>query len=534
MAAASSFYSPMALRYLPAPYTHRPSVSHLRANLLLPRYPFRRPVVVFSRRRNKTISAITSSNKNEQMVPRNESIKGDGVDENALDSPFSLQEEDLENDDPSLAEFESELDKDLAELEREFEDLAKLERLLDKALQALSDDEEEEEEDDDDDDDDEEKKQMMPYNEVTKEDDVDEDALQSPFTQKEEDLENDDPSLAKLELELEGDLAKLESEFEEDLAKLERELDKVLQALSDDEEEEEEEEEEDDDDNDGGEKLVMLPKNLQRLNHNEVTKEDDADPDALEALFSKLEEDLENGDPYLDDGDGEIDEKDLAKLERELVKALGDDKLLGAFDSLENDEVNKKVEDGDGDDDDDDGDNDDDDGKKLVKLKNWQLRRLAYALKNGRRKISIKNLAAELCLDRAVVLQLLRNPPASLLLMSAALPDKLISPISEPESKPLETVSSEIVADVPQPETDLVVPVHAMQSSWSARKRLKKVQVDTLQRVYARTKRPTNAMVSSIVHVTNLPRKRVVKWFEDKRTEDGVPDHRHPYQRTLY
>ena len=110
--------------------------------------------------------------------------------------------------------------------------------------------------------------------------------------------------------------------------------------------------------------------------------------------------------------------------------------------------------------------------------------------------MQIKNLAADVCLDRAVVLQLLRNPPASLLLMSAALPDKLISPISEPENKPLETVSSEIVADVAQPETDLVVPVHAMQSSWSARKRLKKVQVDTLERVYARTKRPTVSHVS--------------------------------------
>ena len=41
-----------------------------------------------------------------------------------------------------------------------------------------------------------------------------------------------------------------------------------------------------------------------------------------------------------------------------------------------------------------------------------------------------------------------------------------------------------------------------------------------------------NAMISSIVHVTNLPRKRVVKWFEDKRTEDGVPEHRLPFQRS--
>ena len=38
-------------------------------------------------------------------------------------------------------------------------------------------------------------------------------------------------------------------------------------------------------------------------------------------------------------------------------------------------------------------------------------------------------------------------------------------------------------------------------------------------------------MISNIVHVTKIPRKKVLKWFEDKRGEDGVPDHRLPYQR---
>lgn len=38
-------------------------------------------------------------------------------------------------------------------------------------------------------------------------------------------------------------------------------------------------------------------------------------------------------------------------------------------------------------------------------------------------------------------------------------------------------------------------------------------------------------MISNIVHVTKIPRKKVLKWFEDKRAEDGVPDHRQPYQR---
>lgn len=39
-------------------------------------------------------------------------------------------------------------------------------------------------------------------------------------------------------------------------------------------------------------------------------------------------------------------------------------------------------------------------------------------------------------------------------------------------------------------------------------------------------------MISNIVHVTNLPRKAVVKWFENKRAEDGVPEQRLPYQHS--
>ncbi|GMQ03157.1 hypothetical protein CsSME_00049066 [Camellia sinensis var. sinensis] len=268
--------------------------------------------------------------------------------------------------------------------------------------------------------------------------------------------------------------------------------------------------------------ITSSKKKKQRLPQNDAAEEDDLDADAIELLFSQLEEDLKNDDKSLDDDDGEILEEDLVMLERELAEALGDDELLGAFDSLEDDEVNK-AEDNDG----------EEEEEEPVKLKNWQIRRLAYALKNGRRKTSIKNLAADVCLDRAVVLQLLRDPPPSLLLMSAALPDKPISVISEPESKPLEEVSSETAADVAQPEAMVNLPVHVMQKSWSARKRLKKVQVETLERVFDRTKRPTNAMISSIVHVTNLPRKKVVKWFEDKRAEHGVPDHRLPYQRDL-
>ncbi|CAN4115645.1 unnamed protein product [Withania somnifera] len=254
---------------------------------------------------------------------------------------------------------------------------------------------------------------------------------------------------------------------------------------------------------------------------------DDIDEDAFEALFHLLEEDLKNDDLSLNDDD-DITEEDLAKLERELEEVLKDDELLGEIDSIANEKIeSSQAEDeevvGEG------SSEEDEDEEMLVKLKNWQLKKLAYALRKGRRKLNIKNLAADLCLDRAVVLELLRNPPPNLVLLSTTLPDEPVPTMLEPKSKPQETVPIEM-SDAAKPEAKAETPVHVMQSSWSAQKRLKKVQLETLEQVYRRSKRPTNAMISSIVHVTNLPRKRVLKWFEDRRSEDGVPDHRLPYQ----
>nr|GLL47004.1 protein OVEREXPRESSOR OF CATIONIC PEROXIDASE 3-like [Ipomoea trifida] len=206
------------------------------------------------------------------------------------------------------------------------------------------------------------------------------------------------------------------------------------------------------------------------------------------ALFRQLEEDLKNDNLSLDDDDDEITEEDLANLERELEEALKDDELSGELESIVDGEIK-----------------------------------------------NIKNLAADVCLDRAVVLELLRDPPPHLLLLSAALPDKPISTISEPPSIPLETVPLEEATDDVETKTTVEMPVHVRQRNWAAKKRIKKKQLETLELVYRRSQRPTNAMISSIVHVTNLPHKRVVKWFEDKRAEDGVPDNhipKLPYRRS--
>ncbi|KAF7830276.1 protein OVEREXPRESSOR OF CATIONIC PEROXIDASE 3 [Senna tora] len=273
----------------------------------------------------------------------------------------------------------------------------------------------------------------------------------------------------------------------------------------------------------------VSPPQLQNLSHNHV-KGGDEEEDAFELLFKQLEEDLKNDDMSLDDNDDEISEEDLAMLERELEEALGQDdpEMLNSIlndTEIDSDVNNKEEEEEEEDDDDKDG--------RSANLRNWQLRKLAKALKAGRRRTSIKSLAAELCLDRAVVLELLRNPPPNLLMMSLSLPDEPKARVIEPETQPTETVHEEIRSDHVEPESKAKVPVHVMQHRWSAQKRLKRVHVDTLERIYKRTKRPTNAMISSIVHVTNLPRRRVVKWFEDKRAEDDVPEDRIPYLRSV-
>ncbi|EOY31458.1 Overexpressor of cationic peroxidase 3, putative [Theobroma cacao] len=246
-----------------------------------------------------------------------------------------------------------------------------------------------------------------------------------------------------------------------------------------------------------------------------LVEEDDFDGDPFEALFSQLEEDLKNDNSDIEDDDDydEIKEEDVDRLASELADALGNFDLE-AFTSTPDDAEEEEEE-------------------RPVKLKNWQLRRLAAAVKVGRRKTSIKSLATELCLDRHVVLELLREPPPELLMLSATLPDE--PPKREPvlETKPVEPVALETTVDSVKhepKEPKVKEPVHVMQHRWSAQKRLKKVQVETLEKVYRRSKRPTNAMISSIVQVTNLPRKKVVKWFEDKRNEDGIPEHHQPYQ----
>lgn len=121
------------------------------------------------------------------------------------------------------------------------------------------------------------------------------------------------------------------------------------------------------------------------MSHNHV-KEGEEEEDAFELLFKQLEEDLKNDDMSMDNSDDEITEEDLAMLERELEEALGEDdgEICSVLNDTETDSnINNKEDKKESGGDDDDGDG------RLVNLRNWQLRKLAKALKAGRRKTSV-------------------------------------------------------------------------------------------------------------------------------------------------
>eukprot|EP01018_Ginkgo_biloba_P006489 Gb_32631 [translate_table: standard] len=240
--------------------------------------------------------------------------------------------------------------------------------------------------------------------------------------------------------------------------------------------------------------------------HAEKVQQDEGDEDslgedALEALFSMLEKDLELGEVVGDNGDDVITDEEAARFEEELQAALSDledddeaqtrqrntydDKHLSDVPSDDDQEIAdigtllaKERED------------------LISKLENWQLQKLAAALELGRRKISVsfkpevKSLAVDLGLDRGLVLDLLRDPPPKLLLVDGFMPEKDNVGSSGSKSKPLETASPTL-AEVEQTNIKTEDPVYVTQMGWNRKKRMKKVHIATLEKVYRRTKRPT-------------------------------------------
>lgn len=111
----------------------------------------------------------------------------------------------------------------------------------------------------------------------------------------------------------------------------------------------------------------------------EDVMDDDDEDGALEALFKQLEEDLANDDLSVDDDDDEISEEDMARFEKELAEAIED---AGSVDESAEDSLLSSG---------DYGNDEQIDRSEGPELKTWQLRRLARALKIGRRKTSVSS-----------------------------------------------------------------------------------------------------------------------------------------------
>lgn len=86
---------------------------------------------------------------------------------------------------------------------------------------------------------------------------------------------------------------------------------------------------------------------------------------------------------------------------------------------------------------------------------------------------------------------MLRDPPPNLLMLSATLPDESTPTVLVNEVKHSEPIVAETTVHAVEPKSKVEEPVHDRQHRWSAQKRLKKVQVKTLEMVYRRSKRPT-------------------------------------------
>ncbi|KAG6549147.1 hypothetical protein Mapa_009373 [Marchantia paleacea] len=259
----------------------------------------------------------------------------------------------------------------------------------------------------------------------------------------------------------------------------------------------------------------------------EEDEEDALAEAALEALFAQLEKDLEDGAMSEDDDDDEdFTEEEVIALEDELEAALVGldydqqtviDVEAGKSEGGASTSMRLAKEDAELVFDDEE---EDEEEQRVVSLETWQLKKLAAAVEIGRRNINVKALAAEVGMDRSDVLAWLKNPPPELLMLGATMG-------LEEDSQDADQVDEESEDAVSRTPTKISSSTNKQISeskgfapeTWYNQKRLKKEHVATFERVFRRTKRPTNAMIQNLVELTHVPRKRIVEWFDHKRQE---------------
>lgn len=189
-------------------------------------------------------------------------------------------------------------------------------------------------------------------------------------------------------------------------------------------------------------------------------------------------------------------------------------------------------------------------GPRTLRLDQWQVKKLVKALQQGRRHVNVKALAAELHMDRRDVLSWLRRPPPDALKLAQASPppqsgsgtpyplegktsqQQLLgsdSAISMPQQKWLDTGAARGTAGAvggyeeglgkaaAASAADVALSGEQRERWQKGGKRIGQEHLATLEAVFQRSQYPTGTMIASLVSLTNLPRRRILQWFEERR-----------------
>ncbi|XP_024531463.1 uncharacterized protein LOC9656249 [Selaginella moellendorffii] len=126
-------------------------------------------------------------------------------------------------------------------------------------------------------------------------------------------------------------------------------------------------------------------------------------------------------------------------------------------------------------------------------------------------------------------LTFLRDPPPELIELIDSISDK---ESDEEEDKPEDqTGTQEQDSEAGKEENDsprverIGLPGDTQGTgpkAWYGKKRIRKEHLETFEKVFQRTKRPTGALIQNIVELTHVPRKRVLDWFENRRQEHAA------------
>lgn len=147
----------------------------------------------------------------------------------------------------------------------------------------------------------------------------------------------------------------------------------------------------------------------------------------------------------------------------------------------------------------------------LPRLAPWQSFRLEQAYQKGKKNYEVKSLMGDLHLSRSEVLTWLKLRSAD----PSLAPPKKDAPLSrEKKAEPKTGIHN------PYAKSGGARPVYR---HWEVRygdRRLNREAKDTLERVFSLNKYPTDEMISGIVDITKLPRRRIIQWFKDARKDD--------------